>query len=46
MISEEEYDGFRGRGKGGEGKIHLNAAIVCSFNPYSGWMGLTAPPLT
>ena len=46
MISEGEDDGFRGRGREREGKIHLNAAIVCLLNPYSGWMGLTAPQLT
>ena len=37
---------FRGRGREREGKIHLNAAMVCLLNPYSGWMGLTAPQLT
>ena len=46
MISEGEDDGFRGRGRERKGKIHLNAAIVCLLNPYSGWMGLTAPQLT
>ena len=46
MISEGEDDGLRGRGREREGKIHLNAAIVCLLNPYSGWMGLTAPQLT
>ena len=37
---------FRGRGREREGKIHLNAAMVCLLNPYSGWMRLTAPQLT
>ena len=46
MISEGEDDGFRGKGREREGKIHLNAAIVCLLNPYSGWMGLNAPQLT
>ena len=46
MISEGEDDGFRGRGREREGKIHLNAVMVCLLNPYSGWMGLTAPQLT
>lgn len=46
MISEGGDNGFRGRGREREGKIHLKAAIVCSLNPYSGWMGLNAPQLT
>ena len=46
MISEGEDDGLRGRGREREGKIHLNAVMVCLLNPYSGWMGLTAPQLT
>ena len=46
MISEGEDDGLRGRGREREGKVHLNAVMVCLLNPYSGWMGLTAPQLT
>ena len=37
MISEGEDDGLRGRGREREGKVHLNAAIVCLLNPIQ-WM--------
>ena len=37
MISEGEDDGFRGRGREREGKIHLNAVMVCLLNPIQ-WM--------